>query len=296
MLNHILSSISDIQGGFVYFTPMRPAHYRVYSQPQTSMWCCVGSGIENHSRYGEIIYAHRGDEALYLNTFLASKLDWKDIKTTVEVKSGFPFEEEAEIVVTTKKPRLWTLKVRKPEWAENMSVECEGNILHSVGSDGYFSIDKTWEGTDTIRIKFPMKTRATDLPDKSGYYSFQHGPLVLAADMGTADQTGLYADASRGGHIAAGPKRSLADAPAIILRDENEDILSHIGYSKDDRKWHLTGVLPEKYENMSLVPFIDLSEHRYSVYFRTMTQVTMTSYRRRYCKRRRRGRRWTYAR
>ena len=40
-------------GGLVYFTPMRPGHYRMYSSVQDSMWCCVGSGIENHSKYGE---------------------------------------------------------------------------------------------------------------------------------------------------------------------------------------------------------------------------------------------------
>ena len=45
-------------GGYVYFTPIRPRHYRVYSQPITSFWCCVGTGMENHGKYGEFIYAH----------------------------------------------------------------------------------------------------------------------------------------------------------------------------------------------------------------------------------------------
>ena len=61
LYNHILSSQEPDKGGFVYFTPMRPGHYRVYSQPETSMWCCVGSGLENHTKYGEFIYAHRQD-------------------------------------------------------------------------------------------------------------------------------------------------------------------------------------------------------------------------------------------
>ena len=42
--NHILSTQDPVQGGFVYFTPMRAGHYRVYSQHQTSFWCCVGIG------------------------------------------------------------------------------------------------------------------------------------------------------------------------------------------------------------------------------------------------------------
>ncbi len=54
-----------LQGGFVYFTPMRAGHYRVYSQlrPVSGV---VGSGMENHARYGEMIYGHK-DNNLYVN-------------------------------------------------------------------------------------------------------------------------------------------------------------------------------------------------------------------------------------
>ena len=68
LYNHILSSQNPVQGGFVYFTPMRSGHYRVYSQPQNCFWCCVGSGMENHARYGEMIYASRDNE-LIVNIF-----------------------------------------------------------------------------------------------------------------------------------------------------------------------------------------------------------------------------------
>src|SRR5690606_21755320 len=66
LYNHILSSQHPDTGGLVYFTPMRPNHYRMYSQAQDAMWCCVGSGIENHAKYGELIYAH-SDDNLYVN-------------------------------------------------------------------------------------------------------------------------------------------------------------------------------------------------------------------------------------
>ena len=56
-------------GGYVYFTPIRPRHYRVYSQPEECFWCCVGTGMENHGKYGQFIYAHRGDE-LFVNLFM----------------------------------------------------------------------------------------------------------------------------------------------------------------------------------------------------------------------------------
>jgi DUF1680 family protein len=73
LYNHILGSQHPGTGGFVYFTPMRPNQYRVYSQVDQAMWCCVGSGIESHAKYGEFIYAHDGD-ALFVNLFIPSTL------------------------------------------------------------------------------------------------------------------------------------------------------------------------------------------------------------------------------
>ncbi|RYZ47815.1 MAG: glycosyl hydrolase, partial [Chitinophagaceae bacterium] len=74
--NHILSS-QHPNGGFVYFTPIRPQHYRVYSSPQESFWCCVGTGLENHGKYGEMIYAHNNKD-LFINLFIPSVLNWKE--------------------------------------------------------------------------------------------------------------------------------------------------------------------------------------------------------------------------
>ena len=58
LYNHILSTQHPVNGGYVYFTPARPRHYRVYSAPNEGMWCCVGSGMENHGKYNEFIYTH----------------------------------------------------------------------------------------------------------------------------------------------------------------------------------------------------------------------------------------------
>src|SRR5699024_2991442 len=60
-----------------YFLPMLPGAHKVYSTPEQSFWCCVGTGFENHAKYGEAIYYHDHD-ALYISLFIASELSWKD--------------------------------------------------------------------------------------------------------------------------------------------------------------------------------------------------------------------------
>ena len=116
LYNHILSTQNPVQGGFVYFTPMRAGHYRVYSQPQTSFWCCVGSGMENHARYGEMIYGHK-DNNLYVNLFIPSTLRWGD--TQIEQQTAFPDEEETTLVISPEKGKKeFTLLFRIPEWTK----------------------------------------------------------------------------------------------------------------------------------------------------------------------------------
>ena len=116
LYNHILASQEPDKGGFVYFTPMRPGHYRVYSQPETSMWCCVGSGLENHTKYGEFIYAHQKD-TLYVNLFIPSQLTWKEQGLTLTQETRFPDDGKVTLRIDEAPKKQQTLAIRMPEWA-----------------------------------------------------------------------------------------------------------------------------------------------------------------------------------
>lgn len=270
LYNHILSTVNPIQGGFVYFTPMRSGHYRVYSQPQTSFWCCVGSGMENHARYGEMIYSHDGDKALYVNLFIPSVLNWG--KTVIEQKNNFPEEEGTAIIVNPKKAAEFSIFVRIPEWTNGKAaISVNGKTAEGSVENGYFRITRKWAKGDKVNVSLPMSLKAVSLPDNSDNYSFMYGPMVLAAETGREDQLGMYADDSRGGHIAYGRQIPLHEMP-VIVGDKN-DLLSHI--SKVEGKpltFRLEGVAPEKYEGMTLVPFSRLHECRYMVYWEAVSE------------------------
>ena len=266
LYNHILSTINPIQGGFVYFTPMRPGHYRVYSQPQTSFWCCVGSGMENHARYGEMIYSHKGDKELIVNLFIPSVLTWG--KTVVEQVNSFPAEEGTTLMINPKKPAEFTVSIRVPEWTESarMNAKVNGEPVEAIHENGFLKIERRWTKGDKLSVDLPMCLRAVQLPDMTENYSFMYGPVVLAASLGKDDQLGMYADDSRGGHIAAGKKLPLNEMPLIV--GEKDDMLSHI--SKVEGKpltFKMTGLAPLKYKEMTLVPFSSLHECRYMVYW-----------------------------
>ena len=132
MFNHILSTQHPVHGGYVYFTPARPRHYRVYSAPNEAMWCCVGTGMENHGKYGEFIYSHEND-SLFVNLFVASELDWKENGIRLRQETSFPCEEQSRLILSMDKPSAFTLKVRHPSWdaADEFSISVNGENIQS---------------------------------------------------------------------------------------------------------------------------------------------------------------------
>ncbi|MBO9691367.1 glycoside hydrolase family 127 protein [Chryseobacterium sp.] len=270
LYNHILSTENHDQGGFVYFTPMRPGHYRVYSQPQTSFWCCVGSGMENHAKYGEMIYA-RSDKDLYVNLFIPSTLTWKQQKVVLRQVNNFPEAPETTLIFDAAGKSVFDIKLRCPEWAAPSEVKILINGKQEKvqrGSDGYFTLTKKWKKGDVVKMTLPMHLSAEQLPDHSNYYAFKYGPVVLAAKYGTENQQGLLADDSRGGHIAHGPQIPLNDIPVIL--GSPSEVVSHVTpLNNKPLNFAVKGLYPsEKFgEGLNLLPFYSIQAERYILYW-----------------------------
>ena len=247
LYNHILSSQNPHTGGLVYFTQMRPGHYRVYSQPHTSMWCCVGSGIENHSKYGEMIYAHTED-ALYVNLFIPSRLQWKERQTEIIQENNFPYEGSTSITINPRGRKRFTLMLRSPQWAESegIQIKVNGKKYNATEKDGYLAINRRWRKGDKVVMEMPMSVRVEQLPDHSNYYSFAYGPVILAAKTSDEQQTGLFADDSRGGHIAHGPQVPLKQIPLVVGEPGKLPSLVTPVAGKP-LTFHLTSLYPDAY-------------------------------------------------
>lgn len=274
LYNHILSSQEPDKGGFVYFTSMRPGHYRVYSQPETSMWCCVGSGMENHAGYGKIIYAH-SDVDIYVNLFIPSRLDWKDKGVTLVQQTRFPDENQVRLQIEQSREKAFAIRLRYPSWAEEgkLMITVNGQPQKIAGAPGsYIALERQWKKGDEIVLTLPMKLSMEQLPDKSNYYSFLYGPIVLATKTGTEDMKGLYADDSRNGHIAQGHQIPLQEVPA--LAGEADQLLSYFKKEHGNELcFSYTGeVYPEKFNSLKFIPFFRLHDSRYAVYFRQVTK------------------------
>ncbi|MCU4163496.1 glycoside hydrolase family 127 protein [Marinilabiliaceae bacterium A049] len=274
LYNHILSSQHPKTGGFVYFTPMRPQHYRVYSQVHTSFWCCVGSGLENHSKYSELIYTHTSDN-LFVNLFIPSTLNWKEQGVQLLMETQFPYSEEISFVIQ-KAGAPFNLNLRLPSWLgeETPIVSLNDKPIRSDITNGYIKINYSdWKEGDLVTVKMPMHTSIEYLPDNSNYASVAYGPIVLGAKTDTLDLDGLYADDSRMGHIARGEMRPLEQAPAII--SDQKDFKDHI-HPIEDKPMHFW-IDVDGGKKMELQPFFEVHDARYMVYWPVYTKDEFNS-------------------
>lgn len=268
LYNHILSSQQPEKGGFVYFTPIRSGHYRIYSQPSTSMWCCVGSGLENHAKYGEFIYAHQAD-TLYVNLFIPSRLNWQEQGITICQETRFPDDDRIHIKVEKCAKKHFSMKLRCPQWTSGATVSINGKTVdYQITSDKYIMLERKWKAGDEVMLHLPMQLTLEQLPDHQPYYAFMYGPITLASPMGKENLDGLYADDSRGGHIAHGKQLSLQRIP--ILTGTPTDIKNAVQKETGEKMAfsYKGDAYPALQEPIRLIPFFRLHDERYALYFR----------------------------
>lgn len=285
LYNHILSSQRPNTGGFVYFTPMRPNHYRVYSQVDQGMWCCVGSGIESHAKYGEFIYA-QGQDALYVNLFIPSTLKWKAKNLTITQANQFPDQDTSSITVTGNGNGngKFAMKIRYPSWVKPgaMTVTVNGKaVAAKPGSDSYVSIDRAWKTGDKVEVKLPMTTWLEQMPDKSNYYAVLHGPIVLAAKTAPIanEKLNFLSDDSRMGHIASGPVCPLESAPTLV--SDTKDFMDRFkpvpGHPLTFTAPGLVQGLGKDVGNVTFIPFFRLHDSRYVMYWPYSTPANLAA-------------------
>lgn len=278
LYNHILSTQHPEHGGYVYFTSARPRHYRVYSAPNEAMWCCVGTGMENHGKYNQFIYS-RNQDALYINLFIASELDWKEKGIKLKQETDFPSGETTRLTFTEGDGNI-ELLIRYPGWVEKQAfkIKINGEVYeHAAIPSSYIPIEREWKKGDVVEISLPMKNHIERLPNIPQYVAFFHGPILLGAKTGTEDLKGLIADDSRFGQYAGGKRLPLDQAPILIAEDVESvgKKLEPISGKPLQFKLNVKMINPAKLE---LEPFYKIHDSRYMMYWLTLSENGYKSY------------------
>jgi DUF1680 family protein len=264
LFNHILPSQDPETGMVIYYCPLRPGAWKSYATPNDSFWCCVGTGMENHTKYGDTIYFHNdSDRSLLVNLFIPSELTWKDQGLVVRQETRFPEEDATHLTVTAARPTRLAVSVRYPSWAASeMTLTVNGQAQPVSAQRGsYVTIDREWKSGDRVDVRLPMTLRTEAMPDNPKMIAVMYGPLVLAGDLG---RDGL--DAIRRYGPSAPPVGRVKTPVIPALVGDVAGITKKI--TPDPARplqFKTTGLaLPH---DVTLVPFYRIVDQRYTVYW-----------------------------
>jgi len=185
LYNHILASQNHETGMMTYFVSLRMGGQKEYSDEFNTFTCCVGTGMENHVKYGEDIYYRGKDNSLYINLFIPSVLNWRERGITVRQETNIPASDNATFTITTPETSRFPIRIRKPHWAGNVQLKVNGvGQVISAGDDGYLVLDRDWANNDKIEFIAPAGCYTESMPDNPNRRALFYGPDLLAGILG----------------------------------------------------------------------------------------------------------------
>jgi DUF1680 family protein len=183
LYNHILASVAENSPANTYHVPLRPGSMKQFGNANmTGFTCCNGTAIESSTKLQNSIYfKSKDDQALYVNLFIPSTLDWKERKVTVEQTTNFPNEDNTRL--TIKGSGKFDINVRVPGWAtKGFFVKINGKEQKLMAKPGsYLKISRNWKDGDIVELKMPFQFHLDPVMDQQNIASLFYGPILLAA-------------------------------------------------------------------------------------------------------------------
>jgi len=254
LFNHILSTQNPEDGHVVYNLSLAMGGLKDFQDPE---WftCCIGTGMENHSKYGRNIYYHNENE-LFIFQYIASELRWPDKGLTLTQNTGYPEEQGTSLEFKCENPLKLTMQIRYPYWAENgieIKINEKKTRINSVPGS-FIPVTRRWETGDRVEISIPFSLRLESMPDDSARVAVMYGPLVMAGDLGAVKDT---------------VPRDIMYVP--VMMTENRDPAAWMK-PVDGKINTFTTVSTGRPRDVTLRPFYTFHDRRYSVYWDLFTE------------------------
>ncbi|SKC86019.1 glycoside hydrolase family 127 protein [Ohtaekwangia koreensis] len=256
LYNHILASQNHNDGMMCYFVPLRMGTRKEFSDQFNTFTCCVGSGIENHVKYGESIYFKGKDGSLYINLFIPSQLNWRDKEFQLTLNANLPVDPAVKFTINTAKPQVIPIHIRKPYWLQSDAViKVNGEFVKNIAPDkeGYWVVSRKWKKGDVIEVMLPATLHAMAMPDNVSRKAFFYGPILLAGNLGTTEP-----DPMKGIPVLV---TAGSDIKQWLKQDERDPLTF---------KTYQAGFPTD----VTLQPFYALDDEHYNVYWDVFTPQT----------------------
>jgi DUF1680 family protein len=264
LYNSILSTQNPQTGMMMYFVPLATGRWKTFNKPFDAFWCCTGTGMENHAKYGDSIYFHNG-QTLFVSLFIPSELNWSQQNVRIRQETDFPEKDSTTLTVQTKKPTKLDIRIRIPYWAkQGAMLKINGKTISAVTKPGsYLAVDRQWQNGDKLEITLPMSLHIHPMPDDDTLVAMMYGPLVLAGELGSDGLTTENVHTSINWYKFP-PDQIATAAPLIVKSDNVNDWIEPVAGKP------LTFRTKGQAQDITLIPYHKLFNQKYIIYWRVL--------------------------
>lgn len=183
MYNNILPGLSVDGTHYFYENPL-------ISEGDIERWswhscpCCPPMYLKFMAALPTFIYTYKKDEiVLNLHMNSKAKIILSEHQIVVEQKDGnIPWSGNSTVVVTTEHPEVFTLSIRKPEWAKEYKVIIDNEAIETEEVSGFIKISRQWNGETKIRLELSMPATKIEahpyVSADTGKVALQRGPIL----------------------------------------------------------------------------------------------------------------------
>ena len=181
--NHILASVAEHTPANTYHVSLRPGSIKQFSNPEMrGFTCCNGTSIESNTKLQNTIYFKSKDnQALYVNLFVSSVVQWKERDIIITQKTSFPKEDKVRFIVEGSGE--FDLNIRIPRWASRgvyIKINDEDVQVDALPGS-YLTLRREWQGIETVELHIPFHFYLEPVMDQQNIASLFYGPILLAA-------------------------------------------------------------------------------------------------------------------
>jgi DUF1680 family protein len=201
LYNALLGALSLDGEDFLYTNALATAQgrYAWHSCP-----CCVGNIPRTLLMMPTWTYT-RGDDGLYVNLFIGSKMRVEKVAgTDVEMiqQTDYPWNGKVSLTINPATSNTFTVYIRVPNRTTSvlytpspvvkglLSLSVNGQAVTPVVDHGYAALRRTWKKGDRVDFELPMAIQQVKADEKikadSGRIALRYGPLLYSVE--TADR------------------------------------------------------------------------------------------------------------
>jgi uncharacterized protein len=232
--NGVLPMQNSKNGEVVYHLPLGSPRKKNFLK-EDDFRCCNGSCIEAFAHLNSNIYFH--DQVnLWINLFIPSEVTWKEKEISLKQTGNFPEDAKTLIMVSTKRPTRFTLKLLIPSWAGlgTRVLVNDQPFSTRIKPLSYLSIDRIWKDGDKVELEFLYDFHIKTMPDNYNVIALYYGPVLLAFET----------------------------EKELILKGSREEILLNLVKENNSFSFKLTN----NGNTSKLLPFYAVTNQSYGVY------------------------------